>query len=319
MAFINRREMLYVYSVCDANPNGDPLNGNAPRMDEETGRILVSDVRVKRTVRDQWMREGKTVFVDGEADTPENRLKKIMEFHNVSTVEDSLKACIDARLFGAVCPIRKNKKSRYEEGEENGEKGESSLSWCGPVQFKWGRSLHRAKERFVQGTAAFVSGEGKNQRSFRNEYIVPFCVIGIYGIANQYASEKTGATDEDLDSLVDSLWKGTQNLVSRSKVGHEPLILIEVKYKNGFEGSLGLMDRMVSVVREDGTPLSEDEELQLRSLDKMALNLSCLAEKLTKKEEFVEKIRIVKSPYIRVINDLKIREVFGGRCLEEVR
>jgi len=45
-----------VYSVKDANPNGDPLNANHPRYDEETGQVLVSDVRIKRTIRDEFMR-----------------------------------------------------------------------------------------------------------------------------------------------------------------------------------------------------------------------------------------------------------------------
>lgn len=321
MAFKNRREILFVYSVRDANPNGDPLNGNSPRMDEETGRILVSDVRVKRTIRDQWMREGKTVFVDGEAETPQNRLKAIMDSLKVSTVEETLRACIDARLFGVVCPIKnkKDKSNKKDDKEENGDNAGGSLSWCGPVQFKWGRSLHKAKENFVQGTAAFASQEGKDQRSWRNEYIVPFCAIGIYGVANQYASERTGATEDDLASLLEALWKGTQNLISRSKVGHEPLFLMEVKYKDGFDGCTGLMDRMVRVVREDGTPLGDDEELRLRSLDGMALDLSCLSERLCLKSDFVESLKIVRTPFLRLASDRKIREEFGGRFFEEER
>lgn len=69
MAFARRREYLFLYSVKDANPNGDPLNANHPRLDAETGRIMVSDVRIKRTIRDQWLREGLAVFVDGEPKT----------------------------------------------------------------------------------------------------------------------------------------------------------------------------------------------------------------------------------------------------------
>ena len=77
MIFGQRRELLFVYSVKDANPNGDPLNANHPRYDEDTGQILVSDVRVKRTVRDQWLREGKDVFVDGEVKTLKQRVEEL--------------------------------------------------------------------------------------------------------------------------------------------------------------------------------------------------------------------------------------------------
>ena len=58
MSFNRRRELLFLYTVKDANPNGDPLNANHPRFDAETSQILVSDVRIKRTIRDEWLREG---------------------------------------------------------------------------------------------------------------------------------------------------------------------------------------------------------------------------------------------------------------------
>ena len=77
MSFEQRREYLFVYSVKDANPNGDPLNANHPRIDEDSGQILVSDVRVKRTVRDQWLREGRDVFVDGEPKTLKQRIEEL--------------------------------------------------------------------------------------------------------------------------------------------------------------------------------------------------------------------------------------------------
>ena len=47
-----RSEILFLYDVKDANPNGDPLDENKPRIDEETGINLVTDVRLKRTIRD---------------------------------------------------------------------------------------------------------------------------------------------------------------------------------------------------------------------------------------------------------------------------
>src|SRR5258707_375468 len=47
-----RSEILFLYDVTDANPNGDPNDENRPRMDSESGRAKVSDVRLKRTIRD---------------------------------------------------------------------------------------------------------------------------------------------------------------------------------------------------------------------------------------------------------------------------
>ncbi len=66
----NRSELLFCYDVTDANPNGDPLDENKPRIDEETGINFVTDVRLKRTIRDYLFeykgfngKNGKDVFV----------------------------------------------------------------------------------------------------------------------------------------------------------------------------------------------------------------------------------------------------------------
>jgi CRISPR-associated protein, Csh2 family len=60
----NRREILFLYDVSFGNPNGDPNDLNKPRIDEETGKNIVTDVRLKRTVRDYLMNfEGFEIFV----------------------------------------------------------------------------------------------------------------------------------------------------------------------------------------------------------------------------------------------------------------
>jgi len=66
----NRQEILFLYDVTDANPNGDPLDENKPRIDEETGINIVTDVRLKRTIRDYLYdykgfdgSNGKDIFV----------------------------------------------------------------------------------------------------------------------------------------------------------------------------------------------------------------------------------------------------------------
>ncbi|WP_334139356.1 type I-B CRISPR-associated protein Cas7/Csh2, partial [Thermovirga lienii] len=180
MAFDKRREILFVYSVKDANPNGDPLNENHPRYDYETEQVLVSDVRVKRTIRDQFMRDGKDVLIDGEPKTLNVRATELKEKFGVKEAKEALSRCIDARLFGVTFAL-----------------GKESFSWTGPVQWTWGHSLHKAKAMFVQGTSAFATKDSSEQRSFRNEYVVPFALIASYAVANQYAAETTGATSED--------------------------------------------------------------------------------------------------------------------------
>ena len=289
MSFNNRREFLFLYSVKDANPNGDPLNANHPRFDAESGQILVSDVRIKRTIRDQWLREGLEVFVDGEAKTLSNRVKEIEKNNNVKNGKDALACCIDARLFGATYAV-----------------GKESFSWTGPVQFKWGRSLHQAKAELVQGTGAFVTTEGNQQRTFRNEYIVPFVLLAVYGIANQNGSEITGASDEDINQLSPALWQGTNNLITRSKIGHIAQLLLEIRYKEGFQGIIGALDEKISLTK-DGSPLDEDAQLKLRSVSEVTLDLSKLVDEIRSLDEKIESVNlsIEKGLSLNGLDDLK--------------
>lgn len=277
MSFENRREILFVYSVKDANPNGDPLNANHPRFDEETEQVLVSDVRVKRTIRDQWLREGKPVFVDGEPKTLKGRFEELKKETGLKTGREIMAYCLDTRLFGVTFAL-----------------GKESFSWTGPVQFKWGRSLHAVTVDFVQGTSAFTTegreGQEKQQRSFRNEYKVPFALIAVYGIANQHASERTGASDEDLESLRQAIWSGTQNLITRSKNEHMPRFYLEVVYRPGFMGKIGSLDEKVVLTSDAGEPLSRDAGRALRDLKECRLDTGDLVRVIGNFKEHVERI-----------------------------
>jgi CRISPR-associated protein Csh2 len=302
MAFENRREYLFIYTVKDANPNGDPLDANHPRYDEESGQIMVSDVRIKRTVRDQWIRMGKDVFVDGQAKTLKSRIGELKDKLNVKTGREALANCIDTRLFGVTFAL-----------------GSESFSWTGPVQFKWGRSLHRAESKLVQGTAAFATKDGSDQRSFRNEYIVPFAVIASYGIANQYASEQTGATDQDLQALCDALWGGTANLITRSKIGHSPRFIMEIAYKSGFDGAIGSLDEKVCLKTKAGQPLSDDEQLALRSLSDVTLDISAINGRIQDLQEFIDSVKVVMDKEIDCKGLKELEDIIGGKLVKEER
>lgn len=284
MSFNRRRELLFLYTVKDANPNGDPLNANHPRFDAETSQILVSDVRIKRTIRDEWLREGLPVFVDGEAKTLKNRIAELKEEFNVGTGKEALKKCIDTKVFGVTYALDKE-----------------SFSWTGPVQFKWGRSLHKAKAEMIQGTAAFATSEKSEQRSFRNEYIVPFALLGVYGIANQYPSRETGATEEDIDKVAKGLWQGTTNLITRSKVGHVPRLLLEVIYQDGFSGIAGSLDEKLSLLGSDENNLTENDELAIRSTKDFILDITAVTKRLDSLKENIDTINLW------IDNELKLK------------
>lgn len=302
MAFAKRREYLFLYSVKDANPNGDPLNANHPRFDPETGRIMVSDVRIKRTIRDQWLREGLDVFVDGAPKTLNTRINELKSKLKVNTGKEALQKCIDTKLFGVTFAL-----------------GSEAFSWTGPVQFKWGRSLHQAKAELIQGTAAFATKDQSEQRSFRNEYIVPFVLLGVYGIANQYASVETGATDEDVDKIADGLWEGTINLITRSKVGHVPRLLIEIIYQEGFSGSAGSLDEKVDLQGPDGRTLNADEELTIRSPKDFIVDISDVSKKLAGLKNYIETVKIWLDNELQLKGMDELKTAFGQKLVEQMR
>ena len=295
MPFKKRREFVFLYTIKDANPNGNPLEENHPRWDEDTEQVLVSDVRVKRTIRDEWVREGKYVFIDGEPKTLKNRFEELKKEIGKDTGREIMGECIDTKLFGVTFAL-----------------GDESFSWSGPVQLKWGRSLNACHFEFIQGTSAFATegrgGSEKQQRSFRNEYKVPFALIAVYGIANQNAAVTTGATEEDLDNLASALWKGTDNLITRSKHEHKSRYYLEIQYKEGYDHKIGSLDEKLKLLSVSGEEMQRDAEKALRNLGQHVVEIFPLVEAINKKQEFIERIRIFKDEELQLKGDAELNK-----------
>ncbi len=75
--------------------------------------------------------------------------------------------------------------------------------------------------------------KGASQKTFREEDFLPYSFISFYGIINENAAKDTKLSEEDIDLLLDGMWNGTKNLISRSKVGQVPRLLFKVNYKEG--------------------------------------------------------------------------------------
>jgi len=258
-----RSEILFLYDVSDANPNGDPNDENRPRMDLETGRAKVSDVRLKRTIRDylhdycnqeifcREIEKADGTIQDGKDRAEDFFLKVANEARETAKTvlqkRDLIQAgvlrdCIDVRLFGATIPVSMKKKDAKGKDKEEG----SSVTLTGPVQFAMGTSLHRVEPRFIKGTGAFASGQGAQQKTFREEYVLPYALISFYGIVNQLAAMTTKLTEADVEQLIQGIWYGTKNLISRSKIGQRPLLLLAVEYKEA-NAYIGRLDRFLRI------------------------------------------------------------------------
>jgi CRISPR-associated protein Csh2 len=265
----NRYEILFLYDVKDANPNGDPIDENKPRIDEETGINIVTDVRLKRTIRD-YLKDYKSqeIFVreirkeDGNLKTKEERLDDL----EISSSDDLIEKCIDIRLFGATAAI-KNK----------------TITLTGPVQFKFGRSLHRVVLNFVKGTTVMPSKEARRQGTFTEAYTLPYSLIVFSGIVNENSAQDTKMTIKDLDLMMEAIWNGTKNLISRSKFGQMPRFLLAIKYKDQ-NYHIGDLDKLIKLE----TDIEHDA---IRDVNDFVINIHSLIEKFNSEKEKIDSIR----------------------------
>ncbi len=277
----NRSELLFCYDVTDANPNGDPLDENKPRIDEETGINFVTDVRLKRTIRDYLFeykgfngKDGKDIFVrpkfvkeDDESSGLQDGKLRAKDFEE--NKDKVLASCIDIRLFGGVLPLSGD-----------------SITFTGPVQFKIGRSLHKTDIKHIQGTGAFASKSGAKQATFREEYILPYSFIAFHGIINQNAAQHTKMTVEDENLLLEAMWHGTKNLISRSKFGQQPRLLVKINYQTP-AFFIGDLDKKIKLTEYEN-------ELKIRSVKDFKLDLSELIEAINNSQNHIASVQYTK-------------------------
>ncbi|MCR4424245.1 MAG: type I-B CRISPR-associated protein Cas7/Csh2 [candidate division WOR-3 bacterium] len=280
----NRSEILFLYDVTDANPNGDPNDENKPRIDEETGVNIVTDVRLKRTIRDYlYEYKNQEIFIretltkDGKPRTKEERLKDFKSSKNV------IEECIDLRLFGATTAVQNER-----------------MTLTGPVQFKYGRSLHKVDLTYVKGTTVMPSGEGKEQGTFTERYILPYSLIAFYGVVNETAAaaQEIPLTEEDIDLLMEAIWHGTKNLISGSKFGQIPRLLMQVIYKKKENFYLGELDKRIALK-------SELPDEAIRKISDVKIDVTSLIADLAANNDKISEIRLKVDDRVNFLQDGK--------------
>jgi len=296
----NRSEILFLYDVTDANPNGDPVDENKPRMDEETGVNIVTDVRLKRTIRDYLHDyKKKDVFIIETRDDKGNLRTKEDRLGDFKTPEDLLDKCIDIRLFGATTAV---------EGK--------TMTLTGPVQFKFGRSLHKVDLTYVKGTTVMPSKADRKQGTFTEKYILPYSLISFYGIVNENAASNQGInlTEEDISLMLEAIWNGTKNLISGSKFGQVPKLLMQVIYKDS-NFHIGELDKRISLIS------SKNNDKEIRDISDVKIDITNLVKALHKNKDKIEKICLKTDD--RVVfqkdgNDVEIKSILQEFNLIEI-
>jgi CRISPR-associated protein Csd2 len=204
----NRYEFVLLFDVKDGNPNGDPDAGNLPRMDAETGMGLVTDVCLKRKVRNfvqmtQANGASRKIFIK-EKGILNNMIDAAHEEDGVKdkTKGDKIEAArqwmcknyYDVRTFGAVMSTGKNA------GQVRG-----------PVQLTFSRSIDPiiASEHSITRMAVTTEKEAESQdgqnRTMGRKFTVPYGLYRCHGFVSAHLANQTGFTESDLELFWQSL------------------------------------------------------------------------------------------------------------------
>ncbi len=319
---MKRHEFFFFYDVRWANPNGDPLADNQPRQDKIRERILVSDDRIKRTVRDALEQFGHQVFIkaeqneDGTLKTKDEKLKEIgkeIGDPKMPLEKYVLEKYVDIRLFGGVFAVGGKEKKKGSGNTEESKEEQKAFSFVGPVQIAWGESLHKVDVVFIKGTTEMPSGEGKTVGTFTEEYKVPYAFIGTYGVVNDKNATKTGLSEKDIELFFKALWYGhmsASTIETTSKLGHSPKLLIDIVFQENTLYSLGDLISFIKLIPDEGL-----EEKAIRNVSEFILDLSAMKNKLEGVKRDIQKVIYQIDPMLRLSEPLE--NTFQGLPLEK--
>ncbi|NCO41745.1 MAG: type I-B CRISPR-associated protein Cas7/Csh2 [Armatimonadetes bacterium CG_4_10_14_3_um_filter_66_18] len=302
----SRREFLFLYDIKMGNPNGDP-DENRPRVLPD-GTHYVTDVRLKRFVRDYLKMQGQEILVDTIEDKTTNltgRVAAHLEAHKLKQCEGRelvdilLGAFIDARLFGSSFAFKK---------QDKWEPKPEPKTLTGAVQINHGEVLHEAEEVDIHGTSVFGSAEEKSQGTFTTYFGLRYALMGFNGVANEHSAKLSRLTDDDYATLLKAMWNGVRSAGNtRTKYGQNPRLLVSVAYKPGEEFQFGNLADYVSLAPTTGKP-----EKQWASPDDYQVDLSKLAERIGQQAAKIAAVEYCVSPDLQLapsLSDMDLADV----------
>jgi CRISPR-associated protein Csd2 len=234
-------DFAVILRVKHANPNGDPLNGNRPRTDY-SGFGEISDVCLKRKMRDRLMDAGEAIFVqsddrrnDDARSLRERAEKKLgSKFGSTETARLANETWMDVRAFGQLFALPK--KSKAKGSDEEGDTG-VSIPIRGPVTVQSAFSLQPVDVTSTQITKS-VSGDGDGSKrgsdTMGMKHRVDEAVYVFYGSMNPQLATRTGFSDADAEAIKQVLPRLFENDASsaRPEGSMEVLKLIWWKHKS---------------------------------------------------------------------------------------
>ena len=200
----NRIDFVYIFDVQDGNPNGDPDAGNLPRVDAETGMGLVTDVCLKRKVRNyvqvaKQLTDGYDIFIKEKAvlDSLVNQTYDLTEI--TQAPQDERRAIAkkvmcrnyyDIRTFGAVIATS---------GKQDQVRG--------PIQMTFARSIDQVAtlEHSITRMAVTKEADLEKERTMGRKATIPYGLYVCHGFISANLAKQTGFNEEDLDLFFDAL------------------------------------------------------------------------------------------------------------------
>lgn len=302
----NRSEIVFAYDAEDTNPNGNPLSANdKPRIDETTGTAVVTDVRLKRYLRDQLDDDGYGVYIQNPTKSDaDSVLDRDDLFSAVAGVDEDdlgnmtgseaaetfLSNATDVRYFGATCSFSSDFQSKIGDGFPG--------QFIGPVQFSHSRSLNTVvqKSESKQLSTVVSSGGDAEQGTFATDNRLQYAFVPFHGIVNEVGATDTLLSQTDVERLDTLLWRALKNqTLTRSKMGHQPRLYLRVEYAtDAFH--IGTLDDGLELVQE--TP-----DAELRNITDVVLGVDDLLADLHEYAEHVDTVHVTADRHLTVEAD----------------
>jgi CRISPR-associated protein Csd2 len=266
MALNNRYDFILLFDVKDGNPNGDPDAGNLPRMDAETGRGLVTDVSLKRKVRnfvglvkgeqppfEIYVKEkavlnnqNKRAYIGiGKPELLEGDDKKRKGGDAVDEARQWMcRNFYDVRAFGAVMSL-----------------GINCGQVRGPIQLTFARSvdpivaLEHSITRMAVATEAEAEKQGGDNRTMGRKFTVPYGLYAAHGFVSSFLAKQTGFDEGDLELLWQALAQMFEHdrSAARGEMSTRGLYVFKHDSELGNAPAHKLFERIQPKLAKDGT------------------------------------------------------------------
>jgi CRISPR-associated protein Csh2 len=273
----NNHEILYIYDAKLSNPNGDMDNENKPRMDYDTQTNLVSDVRLKRYLRDYFEQQlGMHVFITDKAKDAKDRGAQMAK-EKISHAD-----LIDSRMFGAVFAAKGGNDHIF-----------------GPVQFNWGYSLNPVEiNESSTITCKFSSGTGVGK-----DYRVKYSLIAFSGSINATVAQSNdrqiqgaGLTDDDIKLLDQGMIQAILACRTRSKIGQTPRFYLRIEL-NDNKTFLNDLRECIQFVPSDNM-----DPFKIQKIDQFEVDIERLIDYLDPYKDRIHRLHIWQDQMIRIKN-----------------